>query len=78
MPRHISFYDESLGTQIDGSYITDGKVIHAGSGTLGAKSAPFGDVVKYPLDQEGQDLIAQKLLSELAHHEAKNGHGHGH
>ncbi len=20
MPRHISFYDESLGTQIDGSY----------------------------------------------------------
>jgi hypothetical protein len=78
MPRHISFYDESLGTQIQGSYETDGKVIHAGSGTLGSKSAPFGDVVKYPLDQEGQDLIAQKLLSELAHLDAESGRGHGH
>ena len=41
MPRHISFYDESLKTQIEGSYKTDGKLIHAGSGTLGVKSAPL-------------------------------------
>jgi hypothetical protein len=78
MPRHISFYDESLGTQIDGSYTTDGKVIHAGSGTLGAKSARFGHFGRFRFDQVGQDLIAQDLLSELAHQEAKNSHGHGH
>ena len=80
MPRHVSFYDESLGKQIDGSYTSDGKVIHAGSGTLGAKSAPLGylgNANTFPVDQEGQDLLAQKLLSELAHREAKNGHAHG-
>lgn len=81
MPRHISFYDESLGKQIDGSYTSDGKVIHAGSGSLGAKSATIGhlgNATTFPVDQVGQDLLAQKLLSELAHREAKNGHGHGH
>ena len=78
MPRHISFYDESLGTQIDGSYTTDGKVIHAGSGTLGAKSARFGHFGRFRFDQMGQDLIAQDLLSELAHQAAKSSHGHGH
>ncbi|HEU5400670.1 MAG TPA: hypothetical protein VFU86_04890 [Terriglobales bacterium] len=78
MPRYVSFYDESLGRQIEGSYITDGKVIHAGSGTLGAKSARFGHFGRSRFDQMGQDLIAQDLLSELAHREAQNSHGHGH
>ena len=77
MAYHVSFYDESLGTQISGSYTTDGKVIHAGSGTLGAKSAPVGHHGTF-VDKAGNLKLAQKLLSELAHQEAKSGHGHGH
>ena len=66
MPNHISFYDESLETQIEGSYVTDGKSIHAGSGILGVKSARHGHLGIF-MDKGGQDLLAQKLLSELAH-----------
>ena len=77
MPNHISFYDESLKTQIEGSYTTDGKSIHAGSGTLGVKSARHGHLGIF-MDKRGQDLLAQKLLSELAHHAAKDMNGHGH
>ena len=77
MPNHISFYDESLKRQIEGSYTTDGKFIHAGSGTLGVKSAPHGHLGIF-MDKSGQDLLAQKLLSELAHRAAKDMNGHGH
>lgn len=77
MPNHISFYDESLKTHIEGSYTTDGKFIHAGSGTLGVKSAPHGHLGIF-MDKGGQDLVAQKLLSELAHRAAKDLNGHGH
>lgn len=74
MPRHISFYDESLKKQIEGSSVSDGKSIHAGSGTLGFKSAPYGHLGTF-IDQDGQDLLAQKLLSELARHAAKHMNG---
>ena len=77
MPKHISFYDESLKKQIEGSYRSDGKSVHAGSGTLGAKSAPFGHLGTF-IDKDGQDLLAQKLLSELAARAAKDMNGHGH
>jgi hypothetical protein len=75
MPKHVSFYDESLKTQIEGSYTTDGKSIHAGSGTLGFKSAPYGHLGLF-MDKPGQDLLAQKLLSELARHAAKSMSAH--
>jgi hypothetical protein len=38
----ISFYDESLKKQIEGSYSTDGKAIHVRSVKYGIKSAPYG------------------------------------
>jgi hypothetical protein len=75
MPNHISFYDESLKTQIEGSYVTDGKSIHAGSGTLGLNSARYGHLGMF-MDKGGQDLLAQKLMSELARHAAKDMNGH--
>ncbi len=75
MPQHISFYDESLKTQIEGSYVSDGKSIHAGSGTLGVKSARYGHLGTF-MDKDGQDLLAQKLMSELARHAAKDMNGH--
>jgi hypothetical protein len=75
MPTHISFYDESLKTQIVGSYVTDGKSIHAGSGTLGLKSARHGHLGIF-MDKGGQDLLAQKLMSELARDAAKDMNGH--
>jgi hypothetical protein len=60
----ISFYDEILKRQIEGSYRTDGKAVHVRS-HYGIKSAPYGDLGTFP-DQAGLDLLAQKLLSELA------------
>jgi hypothetical protein len=77
MSKHISFYDESLKKQIEGSYRSDGKSVHAGSGTLGTMSAPFGHLGTF-IDKDGQDLLAQKLLSELATRAAKDMHGHDH
>lgn len=61
----ISFYDESLKKQIEGSYRTDGRAVHVRSIKYGIKSAPYGDRGTFP-DQVGLDLLAQKLLSELA------------
>jgi hypothetical protein len=78
MPYHVSFYDESLKAQVEGSYTTDGKFIHAGSGELGFRSAPVADRGTF-IDKAGNVKLAQKLLSDLAHDAAKNGHnGHGH
>ena len=60
-PDQISFYDEVLKKQIDGSYRYDGKAIHVASQVYGARSArtrfdgPFHQI-----------MLAQKLLSELA------------
>jgi hypothetical protein len=60
----ISFYDESLKKQVEGSYSTDGKAVHVRS-LYGIKSARYGDLGTF-VDQHGLDLLAQKLLSELA------------
>ena len=37
----ISFYDESLKKQIEGSYVSDGKSIRVSSVVYGTKSAPM-------------------------------------
>jgi hypothetical protein len=60
----ISFYDESLKKQIEGSFISDGKSIHVSS-AYGVKSAPYNDLGAC-IDYNSQVLLAQKLLSELA------------
>jgi hypothetical protein len=63
----ISFYDESLMKQIEGAYVTDGKAFHVRS-AYGTKSAPYGHLGTF-VDQHGLDMLAQKLLSELARDE---------
>ena len=60
----ISFYDESLKKQIEGSYVSDGKSIHVSS-AYGIKSIPYGDLGAC-IDHDAQVLLVQKLLSELA------------
>jgi hypothetical protein len=60
----ISFYDESLKKQIEGSFISDGKSIHISS-AYGAKSLPYNDLGAC-IDYNAQVLLAQKVLSELA------------
>ena len=70
----ISFYDESLKKQIEGSFVSDGKSIHVSS-LYGIKSAPYGDLGAC-IDQNAQVLLAQKLLSELARDAAKGMKSH--
>ena len=60
----ISFYDESLKKQIEGSFVSDGKKIHVFS-VYGSKSASYGDLGPC-IDHNSQVLLVQKLLSELA------------
>ena len=66
----ISFYDESLKKQIEGSFVSDGKAIHVSS-VYGTKSAPYNDLGAC-IDHNAQILLAQKLLSELARDAAKD------
>jgi hypothetical protein len=61
-PNKICFYDESLKKQIEGNYRYDGKAIHVISVEYGARSAPRGRC----LDHNEFDMLAQKVLSELA------------
>jgi hypothetical protein len=63
-PDQVSFYDESLKKQIEGSFVSDGKKIHVFS-AYGSKSASYGDLGAC-IDINSQVLLAQKLLSELA------------
>ena len=70
----ISFYDESLKKQIEGSYKSDGKEIHVSS-VYGFKSARYNDLGAC-IDDNAMDLLAQKLLSQLAHDAAKDMKGH--
>jgi hypothetical protein len=70
----ISFYDESLKKQIEGSYVSDGKEIHVSS-VYGIKSASYGDLGAC-IDYNAQVLLAQKLLSELARDAAKDMKSH--
>ena len=60
----VSFYDESLKKQIEGSFISDGKSIHVSS-VYGTKSFPYNDLGPC-IDYKAQVLLVQKLLSELA------------
>jgi hypothetical protein len=60
----ISFYNESLKKQIEGSFISDGKSIHVFS-AYGAKSFPYNDLGAC-IDYDAQVLFVQKVLSELA------------
>jgi hypothetical protein len=61
-PDQISLYDEALNKQIEGSYRYDGKEVHVCSVAYGAKSVSRGGC----LDHNEVDLLAQKVLSELA------------
>lgn len=61
-PDQISFYDESLGKQIEGSYRYDGKWIYVAHQEYGARTAARGAVI----DIVSLNLLAQKVLSELA------------
>jgi hypothetical protein len=70
----ISFLDESLKKQLQGSFKSDGRAIHVSS-VYGAKSAPYGDLGAC-IDHNAQVLLAQKLLSELARDAAKDMKGH--
>ena len=60
----ISFYDEILKKQIEGTFISDGKSIHIRS-AYGNKSVPYSDLGAC-IDHNSQVLLAQKLLSGLA------------
>ncbi len=60
----VSFYDESLKKQIEGSFVSDGKSIHVSS-AYGVKSFPYNDLGAI-IDYNAQVLLVQKLLSELA------------
>lgn len=73
-PDQVSFYDESLKKQIQGSYRTDGKWIHVSS-EYGIKSVPYNDLGA-SIDVAAQDLLARKLLSEIARAAAKDAQGH--
>ena len=61
-PDQVSFYDETLKKQIEGSYTYDGKKIHVRSQVYGARSAPRGGC----LDHYEVELLVQKVLTELA------------
>lgn len=79
MSRHmstdqISFYDESLKKQIEGSYVSDGWSIQVRS-VYGAKTAPYSQAGTC-IDQKALDLLAQKLLSDLARDAAKDMKSH--
>jgi hypothetical protein len=60
----ISFYDESLKKQIEGSFVSDGKSIHVSS-VYGTKSISYDDLGAC-IDYDAQVSFVKKLLSELA------------
>ena len=70
----ISFYDETLKKQLEGSFIADGKSIHVSS-AYGVKTASYGDLGAC-IDHNSQVLLARKLLSEVARDAAKGMKGH--
>ena len=60
----VSFYDEFLKKQVEGSFVSDGKKIHVFS-VYGSKSVPYNDLGA-SIDHNAQVLLVQKLLGELA------------
>jgi len=71
----ISFYDESLRKQIEGSFKSDGRAINVSSVLYGIKSATYRDLGAC-IDHNAQVLFAKKLLSELARDAAKDTQSH--
>jgi len=66
-PDQISFYDETLKKQVEGSYTYDGKWIHVRSTNVyGARSAPVCNSFTGFPDHYALKLFAQKILGELA------------
>ena len=61
---YVSFYDESLKKQIEGSFKTDGKSVHVFS-AYGNKSFPYNDLGAI-IDYNAQVSFVRKLLAELA------------
>jgi hypothetical protein len=55
----VSFYDESLKKQIEGTFVSDG------TSEYGTKSVSYSDLGEC-IDYNSQVLLVQKLLSELA------------
>jgi hypothetical protein len=70
----ISFYDETLKKHVEGSYRHDGKRVYVSSVKYGFRHAPVGSHDTF-IDQDGVDLLAEKLLRQLAHDVTKNGKG---
>jgi hypothetical protein len=60
----ISFYDDSLKKQIEGSFKSDGREIHVSS-VYGTKTIPYSDLGAC-IDYDAQVLSVQKVLSDLA------------
>jgi hypothetical protein len=60
----ISFYDESLKKQIEGSFRSDGNYIHVYS-VYGTKSFPYSDLGACT-DYDAQVSFVRKVLAELA------------
>ena len=60
----VSFYDETLKKQIEGSFTSDGRDIHISS-EYGTKSISYSDLGAI-IDYDAQVLLVRKLLSELA------------
>jgi hypothetical protein len=60
----ISFYDESLKKQVEGSFVSDGKSIHVSS-IYGTKSVPYNELGAC-IDYNSEVSLVRKLLSELA------------
>ena len=59
----ISFYDESLKKQVEGSFVSDGKSIHVRS-AYGTKSVLYNDLGA-SIDRDAQVSLVRKLLSEI-------------
>ncbi len=75
MPNdRISFYDETLKRQVEGSFVTDGKSIHVSS-PYGIKSVPYNDLGAC-IDYNSQVSLVQKVLREMAKSAAKDMKGH--
>ena len=60
----ISFYDQILKKQIEGSFVSDGKEIRVSS-VHGIRSFPYSDLGAC-IDYNAQVLLVKKVLSELA------------
>jgi hypothetical protein len=70
----ISFYDESLGKQVEGFFVSDGQQIHVHS-VYGLKSFPYTDLGAR-IDYNSQVLLVKKTLSAMARDAAKDVKSH--